>query len=307
MQQAARDVRGRIFDIQRFSINDGPGIRTTVFLKGCPLRCLWCHNPEGISSEPALSFDPAKCIGCGACLRVCPQQAHRMEGDRHVLDRERCTVCGACAEQCYAGALEIVGREIAAGEAVDEVLRDRPFYQTSGGGMTLSGGEPAYQIDFTMALLSLAKAEGLHNAVETCGFAPAETFDRLLEATDLFLFDLKAGSDERHRELTGVPLRPILAALRRLHDAGATIWLRLPMIPTLNVTDAFFRTIAETVGDLPGIRKVQLLPYHPLGAGKHARLGQTSPMPAELRTPDKEKVQAWLDRLTSLGVTAVAL
>ncbi|HNT87063.1 MAG TPA: glycyl-radical enzyme activating protein, partial [Candidatus Hydrogenedentes bacterium] len=152
-----RAVTGMIFEVQRFSVHDGPGIRTTVFMKGCPLRCRWCHNPEGVSSKPELSFTPSKCIGCGYCLRVCPRNAHRFTDHGHELDRSVCAVCGSCTEECYARALELVGRETTAGETIDLVLRDRVFYETSGGGMTLSGGEPTFQFPFAEALLRLAR------------------------------------------------------------------------------------------------------------------------------------------------------
>ena len=299
------EVSGRIFDIQRFSINDGPGIRTTVFLKGCPLRCLWCHNPEGLSGEVQLSFDPSRCIGCGFCMQACPHSAHRAGQDGpHVLDRSRCTACGACAEQCYAGALEVVGRDVTVAEALAEVRKDEPFYETSGGGMTLSGGEPTRQIDFTAALLAEAKACGLHTAVETCGFAAPDRFDRILAATDLFLFDLKAADDAAHRELTGVPLAPILANLRRLHDAGAAIWLRCPLVGGLNVSEAHFQRIAQTVRDLPNIRKVHVLPYHPLAESKYERLAMPTPIPPRAHRPTDEEVRHWLRRLADLGVPA---
>ncbi len=300
----AAPAGGRIFDVQRFSIHDGPGIRTTVFLKGCPLRCRWCHNPEGIRPEPLLAFEPAKCIGCGACLRVCPRQVHRLNGGRHVLDRARCQLCGACAEACCTGALEIVGRDATVAEVMAEVLADRCFYDASGGGMTLSGGEPIFQVDFSWALLSAAKAEGLHTAVETCGFAEYPRLRRLLPVTDLWLFDIKAEDDARHEAMTGVPLGPILENLRRLEGEAARLWLRLPLVPGLNDTPGHFDRVAGLVRSMPRIERVELLPYHPLGTGKYERMGLAGGLPEPPATPNDAQVERWLGALRSRGVRA---
>jgi len=220
-------MTGMIFDIQKFSIHDGPGIRTTVFLKGCPLRCLWCHNPEGVSPHRQVSFTPDRCIGCGYCFQHCPRGLHKMVDEKHVLEREGCAVCGKCAEACYAEALEVIGREASVEEVVEEVLRDKPFYETSGGGMTLSGGEPLLQIDFTEALLKRAKELGLHCCVETSGFGAFENLARIAPCVDLFLYDVKETDNERHIELTGVPNTTILANLRTLHDEGSLDEARL--------------------------------------------------------------------------------
>lgn len=285
-------MKGRIFQIQRFSIQDGPGIRTTVFLKGCPLHCLWCHNPESRSPRHQLFFSPAQCIGCGACIECCPQHAHQMEDGVHVLDREACVVCGACAEHCYSGALEFIGRDMTVDEVIAEVLKDRPFYETSGGGMTLSGGEPLAQFEFSRALLAAARGNGMHTCVETSAFAPFEHLAAL--RPDLFYIDCKETDPARHLEYTGVALAPIVENLTRLDALGALTVLRCPIIPGLNAREDHFRAIAELANSLQHIKEVHLLPYHPLGRSKLERLGQADSNP-DWKFPEKEEVQEWID------------
>ncbi|MHC5034072.1 MAG: glycyl-radical enzyme activating protein [Planctomycetota bacterium] len=294
-------VRGIIFDIQRFCIHDGPGIRTTVFLKGCPLRCAWCHNPEGVAPQPGLSFEPEKCIGCGYCLRVCPEAAHVLEDGRHILNRDLCAACGVCTEECYAGALERVGREVNVEEALATVLRDTPFYETSGGGMTVSGGEPLLQIEFTEALLTAAKDAGLHCCVETCGHADFSLLERILDSVDLFLYDVKDTDNQRHLDYTGVPNTQIIGNLRALVDRGAAVRLRLPIVPGLNDRPDHFQGVAELVSDLPGLLGVELMPYHRLGLGKLDRLGLKRQVP-EPPAPDEALVDSWIGNLRKLGI-----
>ena len=213
---------GHIFDIQRFSIHDGPGIRTTVFLKGCPLRCLWCGNPESIPREPSLSYIVEKCISCGACFDTCPEGALSADGTgKAVVDRERCTGCGACAPVCDPKALEIVGRVVSAAEVLDMVMRDKAYYAASGGGMTLSGGEPLMQPDFAKTLLQEAKARRLRTAVETSGYAMWGSIRPLVSLVDLWLFDCKETDRRRHEKFVGKPNELILSNLKRLYDGGA--------------------------------------------------------------------------------------
>ncbi|OGV67788.1 MAG: hypothetical protein A2498_09415 [Lentisphaerae bacterium RIFOXYC12_FULL_60_16] len=296
-------ITGTVFDIQKFSIHDGPGIRTTVFFKGCPLRCRWCHNPESIRPHPHLSFDARRCIGCGACFKACPNGVHRLENGRHVLDRERCRQCGACVETCYAGALETVGRTMTVEAVMTPVLQDRSFYRDSGGGMTLSGGEPTLQPDFAMALLDAARAEGIHTAVETCGFCDWNLLDRLRTRCDLFLFDLKA-EPASHESLTGVPFERIGQNLRRLHDAGSPLWIRLPVVPGVNDTPARFQHAAEIIRSLPRIQAVDVLAYHAMGTEKISRMGLDTPPLNGIPTPSSEQVQGWIQQLAERGVSA---
>lgn len=294
---------GRVADIQHFSVHDGPGIRTSVFLKGCNLRCLWCHNPENILfRDRELSFVPARCIGCGYCFRVCPNGCHFMDGNEHKIDWSKCIHCGKCAAECYTKALTIVGREATAQQVVDEVLRDKMFYETSGGGITLSGGEPMLQPDFVREILRLSKEHGLHTALETCGVYPYERLDGIREFVDLFLFDYKATGSELHRHCTGVDNHFVLENLGKLYADGHDVLIRCPIIPGKNDTDEHFRAIAELTLRYPRFQGAELLPYHRLGVSKIARFGLAGQLPhEEFETPDKATVQRWIDTVRAYG------
>ena len=304
-RRAEAPISGAVFEIQRFSIHDGPGIRTTVFMKGCPLRCVWCHNPEAVSSDPQLSFLADKCIGCGSCLEACTRGGHRLEEGRHILDRDRCVVCGACAAQCYARALEIVGHRMTVEEVVAVVLRDRPFYETSGGGITLSGGEPTFQIDFSEAVLQACKGHGLDTCIETCGQCESERLVRLQPYVDLFLFDFKETDPERHEAFTGESNARILANLRALYNDGARLRIRCPIIPGYNDRPDHFAGIAGLAHELPHIEGVEVMPYHPLGESKIERLGIKEAERAAPESPDKATVASWLAQLREAGVPIV--
>lgn len=303
-------MKGRIFDIQRFSIHDGPGIRTTVFLKGCPLRCLWCHNPEGISPKPQLSYLPDKCIGCGECFKVCPEGAFEKGppvamGPKAVLDRARCTSCGACAPVCDPKALEMVGLEVSVDEILAIVLRDREYYEHSGGGMTLSGGEPLFQPEFAEALLRAAKQHRLHTVVETSGYAEWKVFEAVRPFVDLFLYDYKETDPALHESFIGKSNQLILENLRKLHAAGAGILLRCPVIPEFNARSEHLDGIAALARELPRLKGVELLPYHRLGRAKLNRFGLYTRMPDSVAPPDRKTVDGWVARLESRGVKTV--
>ena len=297
-------VRGAVFDIQRMSIHDGPGIRTTVFLKGCPLRCAWCHNPEGYERRPQLAFSPALCIGCGYCFEHCPNGAHAMRADAHHLDRAKCAECFACAEECYSGALEVVGQELTVTEVLEEVLKDRAFYEGSGGGMTISGGEPLAQFDFTRRLLALAKSEGIHTCVETSGFASAEHIEGIADTVDLFLYDWKETDPERHRACTGQSNESILRNLRLLDDRGAAIVLRCPIVPGLNLRDDHLQGIAQIARSLKHCQGVNVMGHHGLGEAKRSRFGGVS-RDTPFTDMRPEEIESVIARLQAMGVADV--
>jgi pyruvate formate lyase activating enzyme len=292
---------GIVFDIKKFSIHDGPGIRTTVFLKGCPLSCWWCHNPEGQAQQPELILRPERCIGCGACVDVCERDAILPDRDSTSTDRERCTVCGACVEACYAEAREIVGWEMTVAEVMDEVERDRAFYDQSDGGVTFSGGEPLAQPGFLCELLRACKNRTLHTCLDTCGFAPWEALDRARGDVDLFLYDLKLTDDARHRQVTGARSAPILGNLRRLSEYGHRIVLRVPIVPGINDDEANLREIGLFAADLPSLERVDLLGYHRVGRDKYRQLGKVYRMPA-VDPPSSQRVAEIARRLRRLGL-----
>jgi pyruvate formate lyase activating enzyme len=292
-----KETEGFVFNIQRFSIHDGPGIRTTVFLKGCTLNCLWCHNPESINSAPQLQRFPQKCIACGRCMEVCPRQAHRRENGNMLFSRELCLGCGACAEVCWSGALVMAGRAMTASEVLDEVLRDGAFYQRTGGGVTFSGGEPLVQIDFLTELLSECRKHGLHTAVDTAGNVPWSHFKRTLPYTSLYLYDIKAHTEERHREATGCSNKTILENLDRLSKTGVPIWIRIPIVPGINDSDEEMADIFGFLSHFDHIERIEMLPFHRLGEGKYKSLGLDDHA-KDIGTPSEEHMarlrEKWL-------------
>lgn len=272
-------MEGTIFDIQRFCVHDGPGIRTTVFFKGCPLKCIWCHNPESQKKKPEIAYYPQKCIFCKACGAVCPQNCHAFTEEQHTFDRHHCVHCGKCTAACSAGALESIGRTETADAVLQEVLRDKAFYKNSDGGLTVSGGEPLMQGAFLIELLKGAKAAGLHTCIETCGFASKEILREVAQYTDLFLFDVKETDDARHKQLTGVPFAPIRKNLNYLNALGAKIILRCPLVPEINVRDAHLQEIARIAAELDQLLEVNVMAYHRLGDGKYDALDINNPLP----------------------------
>jgi pyruvate formate lyase activating enzyme len=276
-------VDGIITDIQRFCVHDGPGIRTTVFFKGCNLRCAWCHNPETILPQPQLQVHPDKCIACGACLAACPRGAHTAVDGQRNFNRRLCTACGTCVRTCYAEALKLVGREVAGPAVLAEVLEDRAFYANSGGGVTLSGGEPLCQQAFAIEVLRLCRDAGVHTAIETNLAWPWEHVEPVLPWLDLLMADIKTMDTALHRQWTGTGNERVLDNVRRLAGRDLPLIIRTPVIPGVNDTEKEIGRIADFIADLPNLQYYELLPYHPLGLGKYASLGMASSIPEDLR------------------------
>ncbi len=299
--RVSTQATGLVFNIQKYSVSDGPGIRTTVFLKGCPLRCSWCHNPEGLAPQPELLVVENRCAACGACRLACPfGQALAGSGAWPVRQPE-CNLCGRCVEACPSGARQLVGHAMSAEAVMTEILKDKIFYDESGGGATFSGGEPLTQAAFVLALLQACKAHGIRTALDTCGFGCTEDLLALGRLADLVLFDVKLMDEARHRQHCGVPNAPILANLRALAEVHEQIWLRVPVIPGVNDDAANLAAIAQLAASLPRVRQVSLLPYHHTGLSKHARVGHKYAH-ADLKPPTDERMSAARDIFRGHGV-----
>jgi len=266
-------AKGIVFDIKRYALHDGPGIRTTVFLKGCPLKCLWCHNPEGIDPEPEILFSERKCAGdCDLCISVCPQNALKKHRGRISVDGENCTLCGLCEKACVYEALQIAGREVEVHDLIIDIEKDRTFFDESGGGVTLSGGEPLLQLTFVKELLKGLKAKGMNVSLDTSGHAPTDDLMSICEEVDLFLYDLKMVDDKKHLHYTGVSNELILTNLKKLPDEGMPVEIRVPLISGVNDNPSDIREMAAFILSLAVKPKISLLPYHKGGCAKYSRL-----------------------------------
>jgi len=293
-------VTGFVSRIRRLAIHDGPGIRSVVFLKGCPLRCAWCAAPETQADQADLEHFPERCLVCDECLRVCPEGAIRVESDgRRSIDRQTCTLCGRCVEVCYAEALRLVGVRRTVADVLAECERDRVFYNRSGGGITLSGGEPLHQPEFTRALLRACRLSGLHTAMETSGYSDWEILQSVLADLDLLLYDVKHMDAQQHEALTGVTNEGILENLRRAIRSGISTIVRVPVIPGINAAADNFRALARLLHEVGSIRQIDLLPYHRLGEATYARLGKAYALTLPL--PTEEHLQALAEFLRSEG------
>ena len=273
MSHKAR-VTGTIFGIERYAIHDGPGIRTLVFLKGCPLQCPWCQNPEGLDPKPQLAFFPDKCIECWRCIDTCPYNAMvRAKRGRVKILRKRCKVSGKCVETCPSEALKLIGKTVSAEDVFKEAVKDLPFYRNSGGGVTLTGGEPLMQPDFAAEVLKLCKEKGIHTAIETSGYTSWENIGKVLPFTDLFLYDIKHLAPSKHKELVGASNELILGNAERISEMDKPMVIRIPVIPGFNDSDDNMRATAEFAARLKSVERIELLPYHNLGEPKYKRLG----------------------------------
>lgn len=281
-------LRGVVFDIRRFSVHDGPGLRTTVFFKGCPLRCYWCHNPESQHRRLELLYWPERCIQCQSCVAACPQGAIHWERERLVMHDTKCTLSGACVRACYADARQIAGRYMTAAEVMSEIERDVSFYDSSGGGVTFSGGEPLLQADFLKALLEACRSAEIHTALDTSGFATWEILERVRPLVDLFLYDIKLMDPVRHRKYTLAFNLRILDNLQRLAGLGHNIVVRVPIIPGINDDLENLRATGAFTTGL-GLSRIDLLPYHAAAMGKYERLHRAYRLPG-LQTPSDERM-----------------
>lgn len=295
------DLTGVIFDIRKYSIHDGPGIRTAVFLKGCPLSCWWCHNPEGQSAKIEIIKRENRCIHCGECLSICKYGAISQLGDQILLDRNKCTVCGECIDECYAEALELVGKRMSVSDVIEEIEADLPFYEQSNGGVTFSGGEPLLQPQFLRSLLIASHQLGIHTAVDTCGYASWKVIDSLRQEVDLFLYDLKILDDHLHRKYTGVSNRLILENLRRLSEGGSHIIVRFPVIPGINDEEGHVRRLANLVKGLANIHEIDILPYHSSAINKYNSLGLNYSLEG-LHSPMEEQIEEIASILKEAGL-----
>ena len=293
-----------IFDIKRYAINDGPGIRIVIFLKGCNLNCAWCHNPESISREAERMYAPAKCIKCGTCVMACPEKAITLTSEGIITDDELCKMCGKCAEVCPTKAIEISGHPMSVAEIMNEIEKERVFFDQSGGGVTFSGGEPLLQSKFLIELLDECSKRGIHTAVDTAGLANTEIILDVARRTDLFLYDLKMMDSERHRKWVGVPNEKILENLKAVAATGVKIIIRIPLIGGVNDDAENMEATARFVAELSGEKKpVNLLPYHKIAQTKYQKLGRPEDF-LLLEEPTKEAQQEAIAIFEKYGIQA---
>lgn len=296
-------MKGRIFDIKRLSVHDGPGIRTTIFLKGCSLHCLWCHNPESISPTPEIAFKEKKCVGCRKCAEVCPENAHSFRNGVHIFAHNKCTACGKCVEACLVDALEYYGREISVKDTVEAILEDKTFYIQSGGGCTVSGGEPLLQAGFCAEIFKILHHKNIHCAVDTSGAVKWKCFETVLPHTDMFLYDVKHTDDTLHRRHVGRSNRQILNNLKRLSTYDVPIEIRIPIIPGFNNDNRSLDNIGELLETLQNITGVRILPYHHAHS-KYKIIGYPDTMPEE-PVPTTEQIQLIADRLMKFELNVI--
>lgn len=282
-------MKGIITDIQRFSVHDGPGIRTTIFLKGCSNACAWCHNPETFTRKPQLEFFPERCLGCGKCFAICPRGVHSLNGGRHAVNHKECIGCGQCAAICYVGALIMTGREVTVGEVMEQLKMDEPYYKRSGGGITLSGGEPVLQWEFAKEILKRCKEDEIHTALQTAGNYDFELLNTLLPYLDLVMYDIKAFNKDIYKKMIHGDRERILDNLEALDLAGIPFIVRTPVIGSVNDTEQEIEAIATFLGDMKHLWYYMLLPYHGLGKVKYDALSMG--YDNSFYTPEKDRMR----------------
>lgn len=294
-------MKANIFEIKRFAVHDGDGIRTTVFLKGCPLKCVWCHNPEGIDLKPQLAYYKHKCVSCGECVSACPSGAHDMSKEGHIFDRERCVSCGKCVDVCSSDALKFYGKEVSPEELLELLLEDKDFYESSNGGVTLSGGECLIHADFCAELLRLLKEHGIHTAVDTCGMVPKSALDKVVPYTDVFLYDIKAIDEDVHIKCTGHSNKLILENIKYLDTLGKNIEVRIPYVPEYN--DDQIDKIAKFLATIKHLNKVRVLPYHNYASSKYKSMGMKNTLPDKI--PTEEMMNDAENSIKKHGITVL--
>ncbi|MCT4618026.1 MAG: glycyl-radical enzyme activating protein [Marinisporobacter sp.] len=291
---------GTIINIQKYSVHDGPGIRTTVFFKGCPLNCWWCHNPESQNFKHEIMFFKERCKGCGTCVKRCPEGCMQLEDKILVIDQEKCTLCGNCTDFCPNGALEYVGKDVTIMELMNEIKKDEIFYEESGGGVTFSGGEPMCQAEFLKELLKECNTREIHTTIDTSGYTDWENFEKIADLVDLFLYDLKIMNDELHKKYIGVSNKSILENLKKLSSRGANIYVRMPIIKGINDDDEHIDESIKFLSNL-NITQVNLLPFHKMGMDKYKRLEMEYKL-SGMEKPSDEKMMAIQEKFKASGL-----
>ncbi|MBU5677932.1 glycyl-radical enzyme activating protein [Alkaliphilus sp. MSJ-5] len=293
-------ITGTIFNIQKYSINDGPGIRTTVFFKGCPLKCTWCHNPESQSYENELIFSIEKCIYCNSCNNSCVDKCITFIDRELIIDKAKCSLCGDCTKNCPTNAIEMVGISMTVNEVMKEIEKDMVFYEESGGGVTLSGGEPLMQFEFINAILKKCKEKGIHTAIDTSGYSSLSSVYELSKNVDLFLYDIKHLDDDKHMELTGVSNKQILDNLSNIVKIGNNVWIRVPIIPGINDDDENILGIGRLMNMLK-LADISILPYHNIATDKYRKLGKTYDL-SNIKTPSDQYMNKIASKLKNFGL-----